>query len=267
MPSDRRMFLGAGLGVTAALASRASGLTTAAQAVSSESPPRPGNISLRYRLSVPQRPAISGASFTGDRAPFRARVGRRHRPADARGRGEKVKVAARGQGHSTYGRPWSKTDCGRHGRDRRRSAGCVGSCHGRCRTTWRSVLDATLKQGLAPPVLTNYLGLTVGGTISVGGIGGSLVAARHQTDQSARTRGGDRRGPGAECSPASIAICSTLRGPGLGSAASSPGRPCGWCGRPGGFAGFRSSIPTCPRLPPTSVAYWLRAASPSCRAR
>ena len=43
MPSDRRMFLGAGLGVTAALAS---GLTTAAQAVSSESPSLPGNVSL-----------------------------------------------------------------------------------------------------------------------------------------------------------------------------------------------------------------------------
>ena len=50
MPSDRRMFLGAGLGVTAALASRASGLTTAAQAVSSESPPRPGNISFEPEL-------------------------------------------------------------------------------------------------------------------------------------------------------------------------------------------------------------------------
>ncbi len=43
MPSDRRMFLSAGLGVTAALAS---GLTTSAQAVSSESPPFPVNVSL-----------------------------------------------------------------------------------------------------------------------------------------------------------------------------------------------------------------------------
>src|SRR5438270_13291702 len=46
MPSDRRVFLGAGLGVTAVLASRAGGLTTAAQAVSSESSPLPGHVSL-----------------------------------------------------------------------------------------------------------------------------------------------------------------------------------------------------------------------------
>ena len=43
MPSDRRMFLGAGLGVTAALAG---GLTSVGASGLIESPPLPGNVSL-----------------------------------------------------------------------------------------------------------------------------------------------------------------------------------------------------------------------------
>ncbi|MBO2451156.1 FAD-binding protein [Actinomadura barringtoniae] len=39
--------------------------------------------------------------------------------------------------------------------------------------TWREVLDATLPRGLTPPVLTDYLDLTVGGTISAAGVGGT----------------------------------------------------------------------------------------------
>lgn len=34
---------------------------------------------------------------------------------------------------------------------------------------WRTVLQAALQRGLTPPVLTAYLGLTVGGTLSIGG--------------------------------------------------------------------------------------------------
>jgi FAD/FMN-containing dehydrogenase len=39
--------------------------------------------------------------------------------------------------------------------------------------TWREVLNATLPRGLTPPVLTDYLDLTVGGTISAAGVGGT----------------------------------------------------------------------------------------------
>ncbi|MGC1211131.1 MAG: FAD-binding protein [Micromonospora sp.] len=38
---------------------------------------------------------------------------------------------------------------------------------------WSAVVEATLPYGLAPPVLPDYLELTVGGTISVGGISGA----------------------------------------------------------------------------------------------
>jgi cytokinin dehydrogenase len=36
---------------------------------------------------------------------------------------------------------------------------------------WRDVVDATLERGLIPPVLTNHLGVSVGGTLSVAGLG------------------------------------------------------------------------------------------------
>jgi len=36
---------------------------------------------------------------------------------------------------------------------------------------WRDVLKVALSQGATPPVLTAYLGLTVGGTLSIGGVG------------------------------------------------------------------------------------------------
>ncbi|MEV0271230.1 FAD-binding protein [Hamadaea sp. NPDC050747] len=38
---------------------------------------------------------------------------------------------------------------------------------------WGAVLDATLPAGLVPPVLPDFLELTVGGTISAGGVGGA----------------------------------------------------------------------------------------------
>jgi FAD/FMN-containing dehydrogenase len=37
--------------------------------------------------------------------------------------------------------------------------------------TWREVVAATLPRGLVPPVLPDYLDLSVGGTLSVGGVG------------------------------------------------------------------------------------------------
>src|SRR5687768_4612969 len=48
--------------------------------------------------------------------------------------------------------------------------------------TWQAVLDATLSHGLMPPVLTNYLGLSLGGTLAVGGIGGTTSTCGMQTD-------------------------------------------------------------------------------------
>ena len=47
---------------------------------------------------------------------------------------------------------------------------------------WRTVLQATTAKGLTPPVLTGYLGLSVGGTLSVGGVGGTTYRYGAQVD-------------------------------------------------------------------------------------
>ena len=87
------------------------------------------------------------------------------------GRGRKL--AARGRGHSVFGRSMAR-------------AGIIGDMS-RLRAirvendrvvvdagaTWREVLGATLPRGLTPPVLTDYLDLSVGGTLAVGGVGGT----------------------------------------------------------------------------------------------
>jgi FAD/FMN-containing dehydrogenase len=48
--------------------------------------------------------------------------------------------------------------------------------------SWLEVLEATLPFGLSPPTLTDYLGLRVGGTLSVGGIGGQAFRSGFQAD-------------------------------------------------------------------------------------
>lgn len=48
--------------------------------------------------------------------------------------------------------------------------------------SWLQVLEATLPFGLSPPTLTDYLGLRVGGTLSVGGIGGQAFRHGFQVD-------------------------------------------------------------------------------------
>ena len=47
---------------------------------------------------------------------------------------------------------------------------------------WSEVLRATLAQGKTPPVLTDYLELSVGGTLVVGGVGGTTSAFGVQSD-------------------------------------------------------------------------------------
>jgi len=47
---------------------------------------------------------------------------------------------------------------------------------------WDAVLAESLRHGLAPPVLTDYLGLSVGGTLSMGGVGGQSFRQGLQTD-------------------------------------------------------------------------------------
>lgn len=184
MTPDRRMFLCASIGATAAAASLTNESSIAAGAVPAGGPILTGSFSSHPRL----RAAVAD-DFGGLIHKQPAAVSRPASSADvaslmqwARDRG--FKVAARGQGHSIYGR--AQTEGGividmsaiseiRHiGPDRVVvEAGAA----------WSSVLEATLAQGLTPPVLTNYLGLSVGGTIAVGGIGAASSRHGMQTDQ------------------------------------------------------------------------------------
>jgi FAD/FMN-containing dehydrogenase len=48
--------------------------------------------------------------------------------------------------------------------------------------TWKDLLTATVARGLTPPVLTDYLPLSVGGTLSVGGVNGTSYKHGAQVD-------------------------------------------------------------------------------------
>jgi FAD/FMN-containing dehydrogenase len=86
-------------------------------------------------------------------------------------RDQRFRIAARGQGHLPFGQAQVQSGIvvdmrtldgvdRIHGEEITVDAGC----------TWTAVVDSALEHGLTPPVLTDYLGLTVGGTLSIGGI-------------------------------------------------------------------------------------------------
>jgi FAD/FMN-containing dehydrogenase len=87
-------------------------------------------------------------------------------------RRHRIPVAARGQGHSTFGQ--ALAECGlvidmstlANIHSIGPSAAVVDGG-----VRWRELVLATAAQGLSPPVLTNFVGLSVGGTLSMGGIG------------------------------------------------------------------------------------------------
>ncbi|HEY0448751.1 FAD-binding protein [Actinophytocola sp.] len=94
-----------------------------------------------------------------------------------------LRVAMRGRGHSTFGQAQvaggvvidSRTLATIHRIDADRAVVDAG-------VAWLDLIRATLAQGLTPPVATDYLGLSVGGTLSVGGIGGATSHFGLQVD-------------------------------------------------------------------------------------
>lgn len=85
-----------------------------------------------------------------------------------------ITVATRGQGHSMHGQAQaragvvidSRTLARVHSVSADRAVVDAG-------ITWSDLIKTTLASGLTPPVATDYIGLSVGGTLSVGGIGGA----------------------------------------------------------------------------------------------
>ncbi|OEV05128.1 oxidoreductase [Streptomyces nanshensis] len=98
-------------------------------------------------------------------------------------RKHRIPVAPRGQGHATYGQ--AQTEGGlvietgplKHIGPVRKREVTVGAG-----ARWSSVAKSTLRHGLTPPVFTDYLELSVGGTLSVGGLGGQTHRHGAQTD-------------------------------------------------------------------------------------
>jgi FAD/FMN-containing dehydrogenase len=82
-----------------------------------------------------------------------------------------IGVAARGQGHATHGQAQVKgglvIDMGGLDEIHRIAPDHAEVSAG---LKWSDLLRATVPQGLTPPVLTGYNGLSIGGTLSVGGI-------------------------------------------------------------------------------------------------
>jgi cytokinin dehydrogenase len=87
----------------------------------------------------------------------------------------RIKVATRGQGHTTFGQ--SQVQGGLV-----IETGTLATIHSvgpggadvDAGVKWSDLVTASVAQGLSPPVLTDFLGLSVGGTLSVGGVGSSL---------------------------------------------------------------------------------------------
>jgi FAD/FMN-containing dehydrogenase len=181
---NKRTLLRAGLTASAALAARTNGVSNVAKADACKSPP-----SINGEFSCDPRDLAEAADDFGHilhrcaQAVFRPAsvvdIEGLMRWAGSRGQ----KVAVRGQGHSTYGRAMveggvvldMRTINTIHHVEPDRIVVDAGA-------TWDTVLNATLARGLTPPVLTNYLELSIGGTLAVGGIGGATSYHGMQTD-------------------------------------------------------------------------------------
>ena len=96
-----------------------------------------------------------------------------------------IRIAGRGMAHTTFGQAQVRAGVvidistlnAIHRIDAHSTDGpCIDVDAG---IRWNTLLDATLAQGLMPPALTDYIGQTVGGTLSVGGIG--AMTHRHGT--------------------------------------------------------------------------------------
>lgn len=98
-------------------------------------------------------------------------------------RREKLSVAARGCGHSTHGQAQvsggvvlDMSGLGQVGEIEGDSVWVGGGA------SWANIVDKTTTAGFAPPTLTDYLGLSVGGTLSAGGVSGTSFHSGIQTD-------------------------------------------------------------------------------------
>lgn len=120
----------------------------------------------------------------------------------------RIQVAARGQGHGTHGQAQvagglviETGPLDAIGPVTSGPAG-TGTVTVGAGALWSAVAHATLRHGLTPPVLTDYLELSVGGTLSVGGLGGQSHGHGAQVDNVTELQVVTGAGELLSCSPA-----------------------------------------------------------------
>jgi FAD/FMN-containing dehydrogenase len=127
----------------------------------------------------------------------------------------KIPAAPRGQGHATYGQAQVKgglviemstldaiSVSAGDGPGSGAGAGPgAGIATVQAGARWSSLLRATLPHRLTPPVLTDYLELSVGGTLSVGGVGGASPHYGAQVDSVLELEVVTGAGERVTCSP------------------------------------------------------------------
>lgn len=116
----------------------------------------------------------------------------------------RVPVAPRGQGHAPFGQAQvsgglvvetaTLAGIGPVGPDSTTVTVGAGA-------RWSEVAGATLAHGLTPPVFTDYIELSVGGTLSVGGLGGQAHRYGAQVDNVTELRVVTGAGELVRCSP------------------------------------------------------------------
>lgn len=120
------------------------------------------------------------------------RFARRHR----------LNVSMRGQGHSQFGQAQNEGGIVIEA-SALATIHSIGSDHADvdAGVTWAELVTAAAGSGLTPPVLTDYIGLSIGGTLAVGGIGGAVQHFGLQTDNVLELEVVTGRGQWLRCSP------------------------------------------------------------------
>jgi cytokinin dehydrogenase len=115
---------------------------------------------------------------------------------------QRIPVAARGQGHATFGQAQVADGLVIETATLDAISVGAGTAVVQAGARWSSLLRATLPRGLTPPVLTDYLELSVGGTLSVGGVGGMSPHFGAQVDNVLELQVVTGAGDLVVCSPA-----------------------------------------------------------------
>ena len=134
-------------------------------------------------------------------------------------RAARLPIVARGQGHCTRGQALAPDGLVLDMRGLRSIEIGDGFVTAGAGARWDDVVRAAFEHRLTPAVLTDYLGLSVGGTLSVGGVGGQSFRHGLQIDQVDALTVVTGRGEVLECSPTQNAdLFDACRG-GLGQCA------------------------------------------------